>query len=361
MKIRLLDYRCARILTLAVITLSFAGASAFAARPKENPCAGSYAQKLALLSTEEKNQIVLERFHTPLGQVTDALRTRGKFKDKFKAMKERDTRKQLFRLEELFRIYSLHPKFGDELAPWRDFVTKFEDYLGWTIDGKRMLKKAIQLKASPKKIRNLEKKAEKIEGKLRDYLRDGGWLGTRPKGEVKRMLAALGSIEWPSPADDREYIARHLSATIRRIQKKSYDMEELEDGIHELRRNLRSFLLKIQALRGKVVYGPRTGAAKSNAALKRLIDSAEKSGSKAPSLEAAPGVTATIVIPEDLADAMSGLVANLGEIKDSGEVAETLTKGDLSEQIENAKEVFKDLEESDLLNLLLKSLEKTDP
>jgi hypothetical protein len=281
----------------------------------------------------------------------------------------------------LIKIYSPSVKGGKNLKKWLPMIKDFEDFLGRAGDAQSVLKKAKSLGAPPEVVAQLERSADKAEKILEEYLQKNGWHDDPPTGALKEFLGALKKIAWPSQAEDNKILTRHLAGMIHDIEKKSYDMNELENGIHSWRRALRKLLLDTQAMQGRLAFVP--GREIDDTLTPFLQDAAFDH--KYLNFAAPEGLKSQIKMNRELYQSLAVVVERLGKIKDNGETLEAIEaayfsaagaqgralskkearskaealvgeKKDFSTQIKAAKELYAQVENAHLLEKIDREL-----
>jgi len=94
---------------------------------------------------------------------------------------------------------------------------------------------------------------EKVKAKeiFDDYLDESGWgLGLKALDKSETYIA---KIDWPKVKPDRQIVLSSLASAADKIANKDYPLDRVEEGIHELRKDIRWILLYAQSLGGLVV------------------------------------------------------------------------------------------------------------
>lgn len=156
-------------------------------------------------------------------------------------------RVSVFKLQSLGRIYSYHP--NQEI---KEFATKLrkksksiEDLMGrW--DMYTTVKK--------------DKEAQKAVDDLFAVLKEDGWIKKNSAGEIfQNWESKIKNMNWPSDETDRDFVIKVLASQINTTLETDYDMSLLQAGMHEIRRELRWFLIYSLVLDG-VIQKSTTGA-----------------------------------------------------------------------------------------------------
>lgn len=174
-----------------------------------------------------------------------------------------DGRTPMFYLESLARI-------GRHIGPsrklWESWLARFkeiEDRIGaydyWVDLGAR----AASWHAPAPLLVYFAERAQQALGAMEYALGRGGFWAveggapTGPGPAVAELSAALAELDWDKPKRERKAIAVFLRDEVREITDKlgdgTIDLENVELGVHELRRRLRWLPIYGLALAGKVV------------------------------------------------------------------------------------------------------------
>lgn len=262
----------------------------------------------------------LERVLRWLAELDDALRTIDPTCEPLvDAAMRIDVRRYFFMLEGICRLY--RERYGDDAKRvWRR-VKKMEDALG-RVDYTRAMHAAAKRFKAPKKARTFLREArDKAERKLRKQLR-AEWCpdskGSIPG--VARLVEASGAFPWDDPATDRRYLSGQIAAELEAIEHDDLDMEELEEGVHELRRSIRWFPIYLFALSGFASLDESLNPIPEYEPLLR----SDAAKSKYAALAANPRETSPIQVSRSLFIANSVYVGELGDLKDDGQTIEGL-------------------------------------
>jgi hypothetical protein len=221
---------------------------------------------------------------------------------------KQDVRAHAFMLEGLCRLYRVragkHAKrlLEDQL----DVIKELEDAIGaygYAMDMQAVVTNADTTRAVEHSRRAL------------DALRTSWATPTRVQAIVLAFAAAIAEAD-----DDVRHVRKCLRTLLKDIDDDiaDLDMDELEDGIHELRRQLRWIPIVMIALNGLVVLNPKGDPIPALAALKKTPLATSRFGQlPASSLETTP-----IAVPQSLFLELSRTIDVLGKLKDEGQRAE---------------------------------------
>lgn len=230
-----------------------------------------------------------------------------------------DIRRYFFMLEGILRLY--RERYGEAAVEAHDLVKEAEDSLG-RIDYTRTMVETGKTADTKKRVRAyLVEAAEKAEKKVRKYLR-ANWI-VADNGEVpgvRRLLDLVCAWPWDDVEADRRYLCGEIARELRKIDEDELDMEELEDGVHELRRDVRWFPIYLTALDG---FARLDDASNPVPAYAPMLQSpaATSPYAKLASHDAEPR---PVAVSRALYVANTAYIAELGELKDEGQAIEGL-------------------------------------
>jgi hypothetical protein len=177
------------------------------------------------------------------------------------ALLDAKARNQFFRLESLLRLYRrAFPDFEKYLAS----VKEIEDGIGaysFTVDSLKFaedeFKKENQGSAiTPARIAEQEKALDGLRKKKATARVVFAKLVDRStlSADLPELRSQLSSnlVGWPA-AKDREYVNGELVRVLKDAKDGRYNFNQLEDGIHEFRRQLRWFPMMIDSLDGLIL------------------------------------------------------------------------------------------------------------
>jgi hypothetical protein len=216
-------------------------------------------------------------------------------------MGENRARIAAFNLQALGRVYS---GLDNEFDKIRRAGKELEDALG-AID-------------KWKSLRN-NRKLEEARESLADLLKDKNWMGRERSPRIRDIRKFLNNFKWPSEDDDMVHVANRLAKQLENVNAIEYDMSKLEEGngLHELRRELRWFLIESRVVNGVVTFKRRRGCpveAYSELAKQPIADSKYSKLPANDELEANP-----CRISRCLFLGVVDMVEEIGKIKDAAE------------------------------------------
>lgn len=197
----------------------------------------------------------------PLATFFQPEQSNAEFESTSDALLEAKARNQFFRLESLLRLYQrAFPEFDKYLAA----VKEMEDGIGaysYSVDSLKFAedefkKENQRAAASPARLAEQERI---LEG-LRKKKANARVVFTKvvDRSTLSADLPALRSqldanlTGWPARRD-LEYVNGELVRILRNVKDTRYNFNQLEDGIHEFRRQLRWFPMMIDSLDGLIL------------------------------------------------------------------------------------------------------------
>lgn len=247
-------------------------------------------------------------------------------------MVKNDLRTPLFRMEALLRLYE--PKFGKPATRALEKVKALEDQLGAVGLANDLLKLAKDKGFSPRVVAALEKRVGDQMKVLKGLVEKEWTPDPKDHGRVpalKTVVKGLSGEKFGSYEDDRSYLLEQMREHVKGIEEKELDFTNLQEGVHELRRQLRWLPLFMIATDGAVQLDDARNPIPS---LMPLLDDPALNGGFSrmppPTREARP-----ITLSRSLFLANSKAIADIGSFKDAGEYVEFL--GEVVHQVGEAK------------------------
>jgi hypothetical protein len=226
----------------------------------------------------------------------------------------KDLRRQVFLLEGIAKLYAnIHGKPAERVYLG---AKALEDRIGHYSMTKSNLATAEKVGADPKVIAVLKADMDASRAALKALV-TSEWMPDA-KGRLPGMRDIVedwGEAKWGSAEKDLKAIKRELARRLEKIETTPFDMNELEDGIHELRRQLRWFPIYAESLNGLFQLDDTTNPVKAyEPMLQHPIAS-----SKYVNLPPADREKDPVAIPKSLYCALMQLTLDLGALKDAGE------------------------------------------
>ncbi len=160
-----------------------------------------------------------------------------------------DLRRSFFMLEGLCRLY--RTRFGPSMKKVLERVKAMEDGIGAVDYEAAMLQAARQIEFPKRGVRYLERRVGHATAALAKRVRKR-WLAD-DEGAVRgvsKLVRRLVDLEWDDETTDRTYLCGEIASGLTELQHDEYDMDKLEAGLHEYRRELRWFPIYCTALDG---------------------------------------------------------------------------------------------------------------
>lgn len=229
-----------------------------------------------------------------------------------------DLRRYVFLLEGIAKLYS---KRHDEALPALASAKLLEDSLGAVSATRTNLAYARQVGAPTEVLAHLESKESAAVQALEKLLADA-WMPDK-QGRVPalhQLLTGWGEAKWDGYAADKKAVRKELVRRLEKLSETSYDMDDLQGGIHELRRQLRWFPIYAESVNGLVQLDDTRNPVRAYA---RLL-ATDLASSKYLQLPDDSREVGPLVVSKSLYTALMQLTLDLGALKDAGEPLEEL-------------------------------------
>jgi hypothetical protein len=317
----------------------------------------------------------LARFQKPLAALREVLRPERLTPQTVDATIDEvvrvDARGRLFALEGLLRLYDA--LYGRPLADLLEPIKAAEDAIGKFTEKVEYLEFAGKVGAPPGAIAELGRVAEEVRAQLRSSL-------ARVPAALDALAETTEELPWRDEAADARGVIREVARELGKNAALEYDLGELQAGIHELRRDLRWFLVYMQALDGLIQLEAPGVPLRLNC-YSYLVDH-PIARSRFSRIDPNPALRWITSVPTTYFLALSKVVNELGEVKTFAEDVEALahaleaaglarSAGDAHEQAfalaaakgrvfedapEAARRIVKELKETKLLRRLRRHL-----
>ena len=266
---------------------------------------------------------------------------------------ENGLRTPMFMLEATARVFE---KIYDskDLEKRKEQIKTLEDVIG-AVDYYNAFAKELTLNQNikPAIIDYLNQQTDLKIIELNTILNDENWLNRKRIAKIKETI---NSVDWLSETDELQAIEKFYNKSIAKIDEfikiTTFDFDDIENDVHELRRRLRWLSIFPQALLGVFQYSKSIENPPKN--LEKYL-TPEILESKYNILPTTLQFTNPIEINKNYFFALSWIIAELGKIKDEG-----LRIMVLKEAIENTDNSDLKIDESEIhkiLNTKQKSLE----
>ena len=266
---------------------------------------------------------------------------------------ENGLRTPMFMLEATARVFE---KIYDskDLEKRKEQIKTVEDAIG-AVDYYNAFAKELSLNQNikPAIIEYLNQQTDLKIVELNSILNDENWLNGKRIAKIKETI---NSVDWLSETNELKKMDQFYKKSIAKIDEfikiTTFDFDDIENDVHELRRRLRWLSIYPQALLGVFQYSKSIENPPKN--LEKYL-TPEILESKYNILPTTLQFTNPIEINKNYFFALSWIIAELGKIKDEG-----LRIMVLKEAIENTDNSDLKIDESEIhkiLNTKQKSLE----
>ena len=240
---------------------------------------------------------------------------------------QQGARTPLFMLEALSRIYrkTLSEK---PFKKMKDRFKALEDQLGAVDYYDAFSKELATHPAIAQQAKDyLAKRMNEELGKLKTLMQEDGWIGDDNK-RMKKINEKLNEVDWQVSEKDNEdiksFYRETINAIVASLDKGEINFDNVEEDVHELRREIRWLSIYPQALRG-VMQLKTINPAPDYISKYLTPEIVNSSFNKMPEAKDEAHI---IYLDANHFYAMSWLIAELGKLKDSGlkieAVAETM-------------------------------------
>lgn len=278
-----------------------------------DPLSAVYGQNIQVPRSYERVLVQISKVHSGLAGLVDAHTSVDKTTDKVISS---DLRRQIFLLEGILKLY--RKRFGPEVEKHFIVAKELEDVIGEYTHRRSLTQKVEEYGAPGKVVKYMQKHESAALKNLRDLVSEK-WT---PKGSgdarspaLAAMMDDLCQLDWDGDVADSTYIRKEISRRLTKMTKKDYQMDNLDDGVHELRRQLRWFAIYAEALDGMIVLDPSLHPSPEyESALKDPLATSRFVELTPPSRESVP-----LHLSKSLYTRNMRAVFDLGDIKDEGE------------------------------------------
>jgi hypothetical protein len=269
-----------------------------------------------------------------------------------------ETRVAAFNLQALGRLYGKQDElFKDVRSNFKEMEDAIGEYDKWV----QVLKSAQQNGQNDSAIKKLKKRVKEARASFVAFLQKEEWVVSNGKSKIDKIQKSLESRSWSSYPKDRQDNLKELQAQLKKVNETEYDMTILENGngLHELRRELRWFLIESRVLNGLVTF--RKDKTCSVEEFKDLLKDKELVTGKYSQLPQAKTETDPCLISQCLFLAIVDDVAKLGDLKDKAERLNNSSgdteSDDVPQELANeAQDIYQTLQNTQALSLLSNEL-----
>lgn len=233
-------------------------------------------------------------------------------------------REVLFRLQALSRIFRKFPN-GEKFQDLLYLIKPVEDLLG-KIDYYDSFAKIVETKNGPRQIiKNLRSQQKKERQYLIAVLEKARWVSVSEKSPLfERLLEIVRKDSWPSSDEYRDQVRDVLHDEVKDLKKDlqngKFDLTNLEEGVHEVRRKLRWISIYFGALNGLVQLRENT---ELDGRYSELLDPKARNSSFN-RLRSNPAIESPIIISAPILYVLSTVISRIGSIKDDAQMKEAL-------------------------------------
>jgi regulator of replication initiation timing len=280
------------------------------------------------------------RFDYYLKQLEELIAKSSKQKNPGLWLYQNNARTPLFMLEGLAKMYAgIHNK--KKFSKIKEHVKLLEDAIGQIDYYDAFAKEFTANKKIPVPITNYlqAQSREKIQS-LNELLHENNWLGD-DADRIKKIRKKLGEADWQDEKDDVKSIHKFYVTAINKIlefiNEKDFHFTDVENDVHEFRRMIRWLSIYPQALRGCIQLG-KSKAAPPKYLTKYLTKTIISSPYN--SLPDAGELKHFLLFDQNRFYSLSWMIAELGNLKDSGLKVEVVKEALLQTSKTNEKDAL---------------------
>lgn len=178
------------------------------------------------------------RFQKPIRDLQRSLKQKDP-EEVLNLLIQNGNRSDLFELEALLRVYE--SEYPETLSGFlEDHIKPFEDELGRWVDIREAIAFSEKVKAPKEVLAFLKGKEESSKDNLKKFLQEQNLIGEDSESSpLKKLQEELEETDWSKKKRDRKTVLKAFIKLLKQIENKNYDLKLLEDGVHELRREVR--------------------------------------------------------------------------------------------------------------------------
>jgi len=248
------------------------------------------------------------------------------------------SRNLLFKLEASTRIL----RFAISKKQFNNIYNQFkenEDILG-TYDYHEALFIEIENKKDidPKFIAYFKKKKDDYQLEMTEFLIDKKWIGNKVHTYTE-LISEFSKVDYPKVKDLRKELAKYIIKQLNKVQDAyvdgSLDVNDLEGGLHEIRRKLRWISIYTQVCNGwiQLKENKKTPVALNKYLTKEIINSPFNK------LPKPPQNFNSLIIDAANFYALSWIISELGKLKDQGIKTKAINEAILTCDIVNKEQI----------------------
>ncbi len=215
-----------------------------------------------------------------------------------------------FSIQGLARIYE--DKYPETMEPLKEQAKIFEDLIGKLVDNGIHQKYAQDVGAPAEVVRHLKAQQKENRQELLEALHEHDWIDS-DKPRLERWEKKIAKTDWEGPKKDRMYILEQMFEKVQQLRHKDWDMNELQEGMHDFRRRARWISIYTRTLADLMVMDDRP-LGRWDAILADPV--AQSEYAKMPEAET---LKFPILIPKPILLTLTKAIEQLGDAKDTGE------------------------------------------
>jgi len=252
------------------------------------------------------------------------------------------TRHFLFRVQGMLKVYKKFDKpITEELY---EQAKAFEDHIGRLDAYVSYLEFAKNINADPKVLAEIQREVDLKEAELKTFVNSFS---------LENFIKNLQQVDWKDYNKDRKYVLKKFKKMAKEVAEFPYDMNLLQEGVHEYRRDLRWFLIVIHSFEGLIQFLDGAG----NSTVKEFNDLLiSMKDNKYLKYDISADEIDPILLSKPYYYRLSQMVAQLGDLKDQGEnihfTAEAYVKAGLYDDIHHAEEKILELAKESGIELI---------
>lgn len=294
-------------------------------------------------SASVSGEAQVERFQVWIRELREVLTSSTDTRVVARALVNGTARNATFHLQGLGRIYeTLDPKFKTLI---RDDLKELEDAIGEYDKWKSV---------DPSKV-------EKAESTLVKILEKEGWSKKGVSTHLDVIEKFITGFQWPDYETDRKHVLLSLREQLDHLSATNFDLTRLEktdgdgNGLHELRREMRWFLIEARVLNGLLNYAP--GNVCSAPAYATLLDS-KLVDHKYATLNASPLEVDPCLVERCLVLGLVKSVNIMGGLKDAAEEDRAARQADRvpDAMVAEATGIYNELKETQVFSRLSRNI-----
>lgn len=238
-----------------------------------------------------------------------------------------DIRIIFFKLQSLARTYAKNNKHYDSFfTPYKEYFKKFEDLYGQLDLQNTMLGLALKTN-EPALIEHFTELKMKAGEALLAELHTDGFMESRLQILEKVTTDIANFSDWKKPKKDKdifiEVLISDTKSLIKKIKDREFTNDDIELGLHELRRKIRWLVILVQSLNGLTKYvddTPRLSANVNNLYHQFIITNPNLLNSSFLKTRDSD-IDKPILIPQISHALISEIVTQIGSRKDKAEAS----------------------------------------